>query len=415
MVVFRFIVCCVLWSDVKRFVFVFAMARQRKRQAEEHHGKDADHNDNDDINEDNSNDDLLVKDNKTKKMVVVNDDDDNNINVVNDCVTTITTSTTTEHQPPITMDGQRPQKKFYRQRAHCNPLSHNDTFVYPFRPIDMNWISNEYYPMSMLNNKDVDQKKLIQPTILDIGCGFGGLTMSLAYLLPNEYILGMEIRAKVTEYVRLRIMNARKEYLDHNSNNSSTVGKIYTNSKPEHKYNNHHYNNCSVLRTNSMKFLIHYFNSHTISKIFICFPDPHFKRKNYQRRIINVKLLSIYAYILQKGIGQLCIITDVEELHKWHIAACNEHPLFQLVTMGSTSTISMSCNDDDNDDKTTLNDQQEQEQKLLINAMMNETEEGQKVTRNNGMKYYAIYRRIYDHEENDNVNNNEINSFNFFS
>lgn len=42
-------------------------------------------------------------------------------------------------------------------------------------------------------------------TVLDIGCGFGGLTMALAELLPEELILAMEIRAKVCEFVRLRI------------------------------------------------------------------------------------------------------------------------------------------------------------------------------------------------------------------
>ncbi len=29
---------------------------------------------------------------------------------------------------PITWDGDMPQKHFYRQRAHCNPLSFNDSF-----------------------------------------------------------------------------------------------------------------------------------------------------------------------------------------------------------------------------------------------------------------------------------------------
>ena len=34
-------------------------------------------------------------------------------------------------------------------------------------------------------------------TILDIGCGFGGLTVGLASLYQDELVLGMEIRAKV--------------------------------------------------------------------------------------------------------------------------------------------------------------------------------------------------------------------------
>jgi tRNA (guanine-N7-)-methyltransferase len=29
---------------------------------------------------------------------------------------------------PITAEGEMPQKRFYRSRAHCNPLSNNDGF-----------------------------------------------------------------------------------------------------------------------------------------------------------------------------------------------------------------------------------------------------------------------------------------------
>jgi len=38
-----------------------------------------------------------------------------------------------------------PQKKFYRSRAHCNPLSYNDGFQYPTTPAMCNW--EPHYPM----------------------------------------------------------------------------------------------------------------------------------------------------------------------------------------------------------------------------------------------------------------------------
>lgn len=40
-----------------------------------------------------------------------------------------------------------PQKRFFRSRAHCNPLSHNDAFNYPNTPADVNW-KEEHFPFS---------------------------------------------------------------------------------------------------------------------------------------------------------------------------------------------------------------------------------------------------------------------------
>ena len=242
-------------------------------------------------------------------------------------------------ETPITEEGVMPQKKFYRCRAHCNPLSHNDTFEYPIgEPMD--W-SQHHYPATSSGTATA-------PTILDIGCGFGGLTVALSELLPEETILGMEIRAKVTEYVRLRIVALRKE----------NPGK---------------YNNASVLRTNSMKYLPNFFPKSSIHKLFFCFPDPHFKRKNHTRRIISERLLTEYAYILKPGCRLYCI-TDVQDLHKWHVEKCNAHPLFKKLS------------------------QEEMDQDPCVEAMNTTTEESQKVDRAGASKYYAVYERIPDGE-----------------
>ena len=183
------------------------------------------------------------------------------------------------------------------------------------------------------------------PTVLDIGCGFGGLTLALATLLPEEQILGMEIRAKVTEYVRLRIVASRKEH----------PGQ---------------YQNCSVMRTNSMKFLPHYFPKASLNKLFFCFPDPHFKRKNHGRRIVSERLLSEYAFVLKPGARLYCI-TDVKELHEWHVAKCDAHPLFRR-----------------------LPNERVEKEDPCVEATKTETEEGKKVARNKGDKYFAVYERI---------------------
>lgn len=49
-------------------------------------------------------------------------------------------------------------------------------------------------------------------TFLDIGCGFGGLTVTLAKDFPKELTLAMEIRPKVCEFVKLRIDALRSQH-----------------------------------------------------------------------------------------------------------------------------------------------------------------------------------------------------------
>lgn len=94
-----------------------------------------------------------------------------------------------------------PKKRFFRSRAHCNPLSHNDSFDYPVIPEEFDWAS--HYPNIPEELREVKH--------LDIGMGFGGLTIRLAELYPDKLVMGMEIRAKVCEYVRLRINALRTE------------------------------------------------------------------------------------------------------------------------------------------------------------------------------------------------------------
>lgn len=184
---------------------------------------------------------------------------------------------------------------------------------------------------------------------LDVGMGFGGLTIALAELYPNELVLGMEIRAKVCEYVRLRIEALRDEH----------QGK---------------YQNAACLRTNCMRYLPNFFHKGQLHKIFFCFPDPHFKAKNHRRRIVSTVLLSEYAHFLIPD-GRLYTITDVEELHKWHVEKCDSHPYYERIP----------------DDEVLANDP-------VVKLIITETEEGKKVDRMGGSKFFAVYRRRHDHE-----------------
>ncbi|KAL0856283.1 hypothetical protein Bca101_061436 [Brassica carinata] len=231
--------------------------------------------------------------------------------------------------------GGLPRKKFYRARAHSNPLS-DSHFPIPISPshVDLSL----HFPKA--NN---EASKKIE--FADIGCGFGGLLISLATLFPDRLMIGMELRDKVTEYVKERILALRK---------TSSEGE---------------YENISVVRTNSMKYIPNYFEKGQLSKMFFLFPDPHFKEKNHRRRVISVDLLDEYAYVLRGG-GIVYTITDVEELGEWMKSCLEKHPMFESLT------------------------QEELDSDPVVELLCSATEEGQKVARNGGQTFRAIFRRI---------------------
>lgn len=157
------------------------------------------------------------------------------------------------------------------------------------------------------------------------------------------------MHVQVTEYVKDRILALR----------DSNPGK---------------YENISVVRTNSMKYIPNYFEKGQLSKMFFLFPDPHFKEKNHRRRVISPQLLDEYAYVMEIG-GVIYTITDVEELGDWMRSCLEEHPLFEAVS------------------------EEELETDPVVKLLSSATEEGQKVARNGGQTFKAVYRRVALHEE----------------
>jgi tRNA (guanine-N7-)-methyltransferase len=161
-------------------------------------------------------------------------------------------------------------------------------------------------------------------------------------------LTGMEIRNSVTEFVQSKIRAMRQQNAEASS-----------------------YSNIACLRTNSMKFLPNYFTRGQLSKMFFCFPDPHFKQRKHKARIVSPTLTAEYAYVLKPG-GIIYTITDVEDLHHWmkeHLEAC---PLLERVP------------------------EDEAEADECVQIMKNATEESQKVTRNGGHKFVVCFRRLED-------------------
>lgn len=245
-------------------------------------------------------------------------------------------------------DSKLPKKKFYRQRAHANPFSDHN-LDYPPNPEAMDWSKHfpAYIPSPGEEGKRVE--------IVDVGCGFGGLLVSLSPLLPTKLMLGLEIRQQVTEYVSERINALRQQ---HQNQDQNQLGA---------------YQNISALRSNAMKFFPNLFSRGQLEKLFFCFPDPHFKARKHKARIISPALCAEYAYVLRPG-GVVYTVTDVEDLHNWMVRHLDDHPLFSRM------------------------DEKELEDDLAVGVMVKDTEEGKKVQRNSGKKWIACFRRVGDPE-----------------
>ncbi|CDW54007.1 tRNA (guanine N(7)) methyltransferase [Trichuris trichiura] len=230
-----------------------------------------------------------------------------------------------------------PQKKHYRQRAHSNPMS-DHVLDFPARPDDFD-VRSLYVKFFETHDSEA------RIEILDVGCGYGGLLVALSPLYPDSLIVGMEIRCKVSDYVKQRIAVLR------------TRNQVYS--------------NIACIRTNAMKVLPHYFFKGQLKKMFFLFPDPHFKKSKHKWRIISRHLLAEYAYVLAIG-GVIYVATDVSEYIDWARALFNEHPLFCSIP----------------DEQLTSDP--------LRDIILNSTEEGQKVTRNKGNKFLAAFKRVED-------------------
>ncbi|CAG11754.1 unnamed protein product, partial [Tetraodon nigroviridis] len=246
-----------------------------------------------------------------------------------------------------------PQKKYYRQRAHSNPMAHH-TFEYPVCPEEMDW--SELYPNFFPGSPSEENSRQVE--FADIGCGYGGLLVELSPLFPDKLMLGLEIRVKVSDYVRDRIQSLRA-------------------SEPEK------YQNIACIRSNAMKYLPNFFSKGQLSKMFFLFPDPHFKKTKHKWRIISPTLLAEYAYTLRVGNcvidplvfvwacqGLVYTMTDVEEVHTWMVKHFTEHPLFARVP------------------------EEELVGDVVVSRLGTCTEEGKKVQRNGGKNFLAVFRRI---------------------
>ncbi|KAJ9266250.1 hypothetical protein DTO021C3_6998 [Paecilomyces variotii] len=303
-----------------------------------------------------------------------------------------------------------PKKRFYRQRAHANPFS-DHMLDYPLSPAHMDWAS--HFPAFVDPNPDKKNeggfRQLVKDVeVVDIGCGFGGLLAGLAPVLPDTLIVGMEIRISVLEYVtgRIQVLRSQSEQAQRISSSPAPPAQAQASSStssPSPSVSSTTitapvpggYQNVSALRTNTMKFLPNFFARAQLSKIFICFPDPHFKARKHKARIVSPALNAEYAYVLRPG-GLLYTITDVEDYHNWILKHFEKSsPVEDAVAAEKQEASDEREGNSDTGVKELWERVSDEELKddPCVRIMSEETEESKKVTRNKGNKYVAVFRR----------------------
>lgn len=200
-------------------------------------------------------------------------------------------------------------KRPNRIRAHSNPLSIGN-IEFNSSPEDVQW--DALYPAFFGERATKPQTSV---TMADVGSGFGGLLVALGPLFPDKLVLGLEIRSQVVEIFEERLDSLRngdrsailspveKVHQAKRQKLDDTAADVQPKSPLETLLSNvddssMHFQNIAMMRTNIMRFCPNLFHRGQLEKMFILFADPHFKRSNYRRRVINDSFLAYYAYCM---------------------------------------------------------------------------------------------------------------------
>lgn len=129
------------------------------------------------------------------------------------------------------------------------------------------------------------------PIVLELGCGKGEYTVSLAEKFPNTNFIGIDIKGA-------RFWRGAKTALENGLEN------------------------VAFLRT-QIELIEHCFEENEVSEIWITFPDPQIKYKRTKHRLVTQSFLSMYQKIL-KPEGLMHLKTDSEFLHGYLLGILHE-------------------------------------------------------------------------------------------
>lgn len=132
------------------------------------------------------------------------------------------------------------------------------------------------------------------PLILELACGKGDYTLSLAERYPTINFIGVDIKGDriwrgAVEALQLELDNVRflRIYIDHITN---------------------------------------YFDTSEVDELWITFPDPYLNEKKAKKRLTSKYFLDKYRRILKPG-GRVNLKTDSKELYDFTLELIDEYNL----------------------------------------------------------------------------------------
>jgi tRNA (guanine-N7-)-methyltransferase len=145
---------------------------------------------------------------------------------------------------------------------------------------------------------------LIGEIELEIGFGRGMFLFERAVAAPNTRLLGIEIKRKWAYLVEQR---AKRLGLAHVRVFGGDAREILPRLAPEGG----------------------------VTRVFMHFPDPWWKKRHAKRRLRGAETLDPLARLLRSG-GELYLQTDVEERAETFVADLREHPDFEVPALGDS-------------------------------------------------------------------------------
>jgi tRNA (guanine-N7-)-methyltransferase len=145
-----------------------------------------------------------------------------------------------------------------------------------------------------LNMKGNWRKKYFSnenPIVVELGCGKGEYSLAMAAANPTKNFIGIDVKGD-----RLSVACEKADNLM--------------------------LNNLAFIRANILE-LRKFFDVAEINEIWLTFPDPHIRKRDYKRRLTFTRFLKIYKEIIIQN-GLLHLKTDSTELFEFSLDSLKE-------------------------------------------------------------------------------------------